>query len=105
MAPSKNPTVSALDSALSALSASAARPSQDANTGDHPSLHSLLRDTSAQRRPSGVSLPLRETFGRLGVQSGRPLLDILDEALALQSPAPQRSPSIQPSYASGEARQ
>ncbi|CAB9498496.1 expressed unknown protein [Seminavis robusta] len=81
---------------------------QDMQTTNHPSLHSLIRGSGVHQhhRPSGVTFPLRESFEMLGVQTDRPLLDILDEALAIQAPPTRRTAPFQPTRpCTQEARQ
>ena len=57
---------------------------------DQPSLHSLVRNSEfgLGQVACGLSYPaLRESLGRLGVPSDRSLLDILDEAIAMERPS------------------
>jgi hypothetical protein len=81
---------------------------QDTTTLDRPSLHSLFLASCAERHRggSGFAYPLRESLDKLGVPSGRPLLDILDDALAIERPAAAaRLPSFRPCCEGGEPRQ
>jgi hypothetical protein len=81
---------------------------QETTAVDLPSLHSLFlgRSTELHRGASGFAYPLRESLEKLGVPSGRTLLDILDDALAVERPAAAAGlPSFRPCYEGGEPRQ
>jgi hypothetical protein len=69
-----------------------------------PSLFSLFcHRTVEPNRASGFAYPLRDGLEKLGVQSGRTLVDIIDDALAVTAPA--RVPSFGQSFTDKEARQ